>query len=246
MGLGGILLIGILVSLFMGKGNIAVLFFIGVILLSFCISGYEDEIKTEKNKEIDEYKIKNNIPSNYDITKYNNEDYYLWKTDKSIFLCTSDPKKTYEKIIIDIDNIVSFNLVGDAYTETNVTGGGSSIKGAIIGGVIAGEPGAVVGSRKKIESKTTMVDNRKTILTLNENEQVKNMFFSSTTYEKFQKLIPEKEYSYISSISSINNTTNTKDNTINKLKDLAKLRDDGILTEEEFNEKKQLLLNKIS
>lgn len=61
------------------------------------------------------------------------------------------------------------------------------------------------------------------------------------------KLIPEKDMSYIENNKVIESDGIQNDN-VNAYKDiekLAELRDKGILTEDEFNHKKQLLLDKI-
>ena len=71
---------------------------------------------------------------------------------------------------IPLSNIISFNRIGDMYTETNITGGGGrevSVTGALVGGILAGGAGAAIGGRKKVrdvKSTTTVVDKRTTIL----------------------------------------------------------------------------------
>ena len=75
------------------------------------------------------------------------------KEDK---LCMLDMDKC-QGIDILIDKIKYFRLIGQKYVTTEITGGGSSLKGAVIGGMIAGDVG-VVGSRKAVdEVKSTLI-----------------------------------------------------------------------------------------
>lgn len=57
--------------------------------------------------------------------------------------------------------------------------------------------------------------------------------------------MPEKEISYIENNKIVESNKNKNDNIYKDIEKLAELRDKGILTEEEFNNKKQLLLNRI-
>ena len=57
----------------------------------------------------------------------------------------------------------------------------------------------------------------------------------------FERLSSELE-KYQQTVASIDNTTNSKD-VVAQLRDLASLREEGILTEEEFAAKKTQLLN---
>ena len=83
-----------------------------------------------------------------------------------------------KKVIIPIKNIISFKRFGDIHSYTDITGGGgggSSISGAIIGGVVAGEAGAIIGSRKKteeIKTKNIVVDKRVTIVEINDDNNL--------------------------------------------------------------------------
>lgn len=56
-----------------------------------------------------------------------------------------------------IDNILFYKVEGEIITSTYTTGGtvkggGSSLTGAIVGGALAGDVGAIIGSRKKSKS----------------------------------------------------------------------------------------------
>ena len=57
-------------------------------------------------------------------------------------------KKHYNfNITTSMDNVIGFGYVGGLKKYMQTTGGGSSLGGAIVGGVIAGPIGAIIGSR---------------------------------------------------------------------------------------------------
>lgn len=170
---------------------------------------------------------------------------FCWLENDAINIVDSDLVNCKGGVEIPIKDIKSFLRQGDVYTETNISGGGgggSSIKGAIIGEVIAGPVGAVVGSRKAndpIKTENKVVDKRLTILEYYCDNKLNYMFFSSNSYNIFLDLIPFKEINFV-------NREDTNDSKIyDKLRKLAKLKDDGILTEEEFISKKKCLLDNI-
>lgn len=69
------------------------------------------------------------------------------------------------------------------------------------------------------------------------------MFFNHKGYDTLLEIIPDKEYNKVYN----NHITNQddKEKTINQIKKISELRDEGILTEDEFQEKKRELLSKI-
>ena len=173
-----------------------------------------------------------------------------WKNNENIFFTGIDYMNDIGKYEIRLENIISFVRQGDVYTETNVTGGGgggSSLTGAVLGGVVAGGAGAVIGSRKKTESiktETKRIDERKTILEYAYLREKHYMFFDSETYEVFLKLIPQKEINFSNRDNTVKFEKLNETNVTEKIRELAKLKDEGILTEEEFNSKKKELLLK--
>lgn len=69
-----------------------------------------------------------------------------------------------------------------------------------------------------------------------------SMFFDYEDYMTLLKIMPEKEYS---NVVKSNLLRGSKSSTIEQIKELGELKEKGILTKEEFNEKKKLLLDKI-
>lgn len=189
---------------------------------------------------------------------------YVWKSEDNISFFPCDPSfinsisiahiKLYS---IPVEQIEYFSKSGDVFRENKITGGGgggSTIGGAVVGGLIAGEVGAVIASRKKVnEIKSELIthDTRETFLNYFDNGERHSLFFDIDAYQIFNDWIPEKEYNIVNTVKSSEIIKNqiiisSQKSVTDQLRELAKLRDDGIITENEFNEKKKQLLDKIS
>ncbi|MGO5064102.1 MULTISPECIES: hypothetical protein [unclassified Clostridium] len=164
---------------------------------------------------------------------------YIWKDESNIYIVPDEfTHDGFDKIQIPINRIIYFTRIGDCYTSTH--GGGSRLGGAVAGAVIAGETGAMIGSRKKVETK--LVDKRITILkVLDKNEKI--IKFKSEDYDAFLKLIPEKEKD-LQCRDGINMENNIDIN-IQAIHKLDELRKEGILSEKKFSLKKKQILEKI-
>ena len=104
--------------------------------------------------------------------------------------------QNYRLINIKKDTIVSVSQEGNVHYTTEVHGGGgggSSIKGAVVGGIIAGEAGAIIGSRKAsnpITSSTKQIDDRTTKLKiLDTNNNFCEIAFAYNDYYAISKII---------------------------------------------------------
>lgn len=230
---------------------------VGILVLLFIIACIGNLCRLDKESEFEK---KYGMPSNknairevvimdidYNGIILNNDgingfNSYLWKDKSNIYIIACPLIcKDYGKIEIPISNIKYFTRMGDFYTST--VGGGSKLGGAVVGAAIAGEAGAVIGSRKNVETK--IVDKRVTIMkVLDKNKNEKIIKFSSSDYDLFFKLMPEKERSLKSKDDTINNENNI-DGDIQAIHKLDELRKEGILTEDEFSLKKKQILEKI-
>lgn len=127
----------------------------------------------------------------------------VWSDDKYIYLL---PLFNYEDYMINTENyklvsinkkyIVSLSQEGNVHYTTEIHGGGgggSSITGAIVGGIIAGEAGAIIGSRKEadpITSSTKQIDDRVTSLKLlDSNNNFCEIHFDYNDYYAISKFI---------------------------------------------------------
>lgn len=96
---------------------------------------------------------------------------------------------------IVLSDILFFEEIGDVQYSTTVSGGGTNLKGAVAGAIIAGAAGAIIGGRQQeITSKTEKHDSREVRLKLSNGSERK---FQHKYYSAFMKLIPEKEYSFV-------------------------------------------------
>lgn len=213
------------------------------------MSGYNDIIKKYETA----YKIKHNIPElTYkvscldfgDFVSYDKMTCRLWVDNNSINLVSIDNCSEREKVIINIDDIAFYNRIGDMHSYSDISSDNKpSIKGAVVGGILAGGVGAIIGSKinsNNIKTELKTVDNRIVFMEVNKDGLRHILKFKSEDYDIFIKLIPNKEKGYVD-----NNRSNNTEDVYSQLEKLASLKDSGILTEEEFAQKKEILLKKI-
>lgn len=153
-----------------------------------------------------------------------------------------------------IDRIDYFERTGEVFHESKISGGGGggvSIVGAIVGGIIAGGTGAIIGSRQRvnpIKSEIITHDERVTNLKFyDRNNERHTLALGANAFEVFQDVIPEKEHGFVmankSSKTLTENSSSEKGKSeIELLREFAKLKDEGIITVEEFEAKKKQLL----
>lgn len=185
---------------------------------------------------------------------------YTWIGNDNLYFFPSSPpldESKIEEIIlfkIPITNIEYYATRGEVYRENRVTGGGgggSSIGGTVVGGMIAGEAGAIIGSRKEgepVKSELITHDTRETFLNFYYEGSKTTMFFDYNDYETFEEILPHKAYHIVSAIKAneiIVEHTRKNLSPADKIRELAKLKDEGIISESEFEEKKRELLDKI-
>lgn len=206
-----------------------------------------------KYEQIEKIVTAENIRSDFISIHYDDYSYkaflYTWKDNNKIFFVNEE---TLQGFYFDLDSIKYYRLIGEKFSTTEISGGGgggSSIKGAIIGGVIAGDAGAIIGSRKKVEeikSHTVIHDEQSVLLyDRNLNQVVR---FNSTVYDIFSRLIPEKDYDVV--IQEKNNeeisvNSNKAEDNLEILDKLATLYNNGVITKEEFDDKKKEILDRI-
>lgn len=232
----------------------------------------------EKNKKemsewfdskIVEYGI-NNIDDFIHVRKKNilyiSQKYYYWLKDKKLFLfpqkedfirwyVSAESSVEYceenaKLIAINISDIEYFKPIGDISYVTNVESTGINVKGAAIGAVVAGDAGAIIGSRPQIKSKVEERDNRFVELKYKDDGTIKTLKFDYTALDIFREIIPEKEYEYVGFISEKLTEQDKKDTTVSptleeRFKKLNDLKNAGLITEEEFSDKKSELLKEI-
>lgn len=149
-------------------------------------------------------------------------------------------------LVIKFSDIIHYRVMGNLRYEMEITGGGgggSSLAGAAVGAAVAGGVGAIIGSRKKtesIKSKTVKKDERYIQFVFNEKNQKRILIFDISNLDFFEEYLLEKEYDVLKNRRLANNSDITE-----KIRKLADLKEQGILTDEEFTFKKQELLSKM-
>lgn len=176
---------------------------IAAIIFTIC---YESWVTQKKNQYADDY---NNLQEKYrERERYyqtygvkSGDKYYMIVEQKLYVLLpilpledyirnnTSLPSKISEKVFIS--DIKYYQMEGSKRKEQYISGGGSSLSGAIVGDIIAGDVGAVIGSRKKTKTDYKEIDDRTLLVTLYDNTEI-NLDYNC--YEYFLDVIPELDY----------------------------------------------------
>ncbi len=239
-----------------------------IAIIVFIVVGVSSSKKLKE--ELDLYNKKNNIQNDpkfvtcielneQELNTQSNgvttrgKNFNIWKENNSINLCktlyaNNKINTIVDKYIIPINDIKFFTRNGEYRVDNIVNGGGVNLTGAIVGGVVAGGVGAILGGREKIKTTTKELDKRLTYLYYSENNENKRMVFTSRDYDILLELMPNKDIEFIENnkIIESQNSTQENNNIYEDIEQLSKLKDKGILTEIEFNEKKRILLDKIS
>lgn len=177
--------------------------------------------------------------------------------DRFVERCLNQDLEKYaiEYSCIPVSNIQYFSAEGDVQYTTRISGGGgggSTITGAIVGGLLAGEAGAIVGSRKKvneIKSESITHDSRNTLIRYyRENELLTISYDGFDVYNYLLKKMPEKDLLSM----QLKGTDKQKESAENSLSDIEekmstikRLYEAGLISKEEFEEKRTELLTKI-
>lgn len=134
--------------------------------------------------------------------------HYLWIMDNSLNMfpmekyfehnCISAISKPdisqLQMISVPIEDILYFEEVGELRKYTKVFGGGTSLRGALTGYILAGNVGAVIGSREPIKTEVVSEDDRIVeLIYKNADSEIENLEFTHEAYAVFKKVIPEKE-----------------------------------------------------
>lgn len=128
---------------------------------------------------------------------------FVWKTKHAICFFRSYKSGCISCLDIKLselplNQIECFSQHGEIFRENKITGGGgrgSSIGGAVAGEIIAGEAGAVIGSRQKVnEIKSELIthDTRETFLNYLDNDKRYPLFFNVESYQTLNDLILKK------------------------------------------------------
>ena len=227
--------------------------------------GYLNGFENHYNQIIENYTIRPKIQSIFFIARNNEEIVFLPELSsfKEIINSGSQeiqklidaniPYQHFLKTIrINLKDIRYFGVKGEVENITNISGGGISYGKAIIGAALFGPVGAIVGSRKKIQTSHEKIDTREIELKYQNGELLETILFPFDLYNGLEQILPELEVNNIklnvAKSNSIKITSNHEDqkakkDVLNELTKLKQLLDSGAITEEEFIKLKSEILN---
>lgn len=163
-------------------------------------------------------------------------------------------KYDYKYYVYSFDEVIQSEILKDGVTINN-TSRGSQIGGAIIGGVLAGGVGAIIGGMGASSESTSVVNKLELIVAVNNLKKSTHRVVFKSPFD-FGKFITNREEDeiihwhnllthIIKRVDSESNSTIINKETgslTDDLKKLAELRNEGILTEEEFQQQKRKIL----
>lgn len=182
--------------------------------------------------------------------------HYIWEDGKRLIFCDYDLNQgerafSDNMLTIPFDEILFYTKDGNVSYSNKIINEGKniSVSGAIVGGLIAGDAGAIIGAGKdanKIQNVTVTHDEVHTFIYYNVgNDCVK---IADVKGQKFYtyvlQLLPHKEYNYVKNLNS-DTTVSDSESVKEALKKLKDLYDNGLIDDSEYKTKKEELLSKI-
>lgn len=151
---------------------------------------------------------------------------------------------------IPINSILYFEEAGELHKYTTVSGGGTSLKGALLGYAVAEDMGAIIGSREPIKTTVVSEDDRRVELIYKAKDgNIENLEFTHDAYKVFKNLFPSKELRRIVNLKASKKQKNVSEKKTKefqeakeKLKQLQEMKNEGLITEDEFAEQKKKIL----
>lgn len=197
------------------------------LLCSKCFKTFKKEIK----HEVKVIKKNNNVQTFSDV--------YFNNDTKEILYARMSMAGKYS-----YSDVVSYTPINEGHGSIKK----HTVTRAVTGGLIAGGIGAAIGASTggkqyqyvdKLGVNISFSDGNTLPIPLIITETKKNSFTSNVLYQVFDKLC-----SLLDSILASNQNVNGDNysNGINDLKQLKKLADDGVITQEEFEAKKKQIL----
>lgn len=265
-----LLIVAWLFSINVGLGIMGI---IGIFVLAFVLTNSEEnkknEIKTKKTQQMTilEHELKDyNFSQRF--TSYD-DNVTIMVDENAKKLCIAEVSETNGKSeVYDYKDILESEIIEDGQTVTKTSRSGQ-IGGALVGGVLAGGVGAIIGglsAKQTSDNEVNRVDLK--IIVNNTKSPLKLVNFTTADVPDFNgKNIPMKKddlkykeamkkanhwHSLISVLirqadneekkeTSSNSVSNLS--TADEIRKLLDLKNDGILTEEEFNLQKQRILS---
>lgn len=184
--------------------------------------------------------------------------YCVWCSDSILmFVRHFDNAESFaeERYLMEIplSMIERYEIDGEHYRETKITGGDVNLAGALVGGMIAGGAGMVLGGRNGISSYQIEHDTRRTVMTIKlPNGDKRKLVFDFHAFEVFKDIVPEKNGEIVSEIEKkqlisqqTQPTALPSSNITDSIRKLKELKDEGLISDEEFAAKREELLSRM-
>lgn len=213
----------------------------------------DDQITKNNSNEVDKKLKDKDFKTSKIFSIHGNEQQFRVDLEhKQIAICSIFP---YQKIdIINFSDIIECQIIEDSNT---VMKGG--VGRAVVGGALAGGVGAIVGANtrasknvinilqiriitKKISNSLYTIDLIKTEIEKNSMEYRNAMNFANNVYAILTSIITNND-KVSNNLGGKKTMEQNNNNFIEQLERLSKLRNDGMITEREFEESKQKILN---
>ena len=213
----------------------------------------DDQITKNNSNEVDKKLKDKDFKTSKIFSIHGNEQQFRVDLEhKQIAICSIFP---YQKIdIINFSDIIECQIIEDSNT---VMKGG--VGRAVVGGALAGGVGAIVGANtrasknvinilqiriitKKISNSLYTIDLIKTEIEKNSMEYRNAMNFANNVYAILTSIITNND-KVSNNLGEKKTMEQNNNNFIEQLERLSKLRNDGMITEKEFEESKQKILN---
>lgn len=154
---------------------------------------------------------------------------------------------------VPINSILYFEEAGELHKYATVSGGGTSLKGALLGYAVAEDVGAIIGSREPIKTTVVSEDDRRVELIYKDKDgNIKNLEFTHDAYQIFKKLLPSKELRRMANLKVSKKQkkvsgkkTKEFQEAKEKLEQLQEMKNEGLITENEFTEQKKKILSSL-
>ena len=193
-----------------------------------------------------EHMSNTNNPSYY-LTNY--KYHYIWKKDETLYLFPTFDTTKFENSVggrseygissrdwvlkcVPIDKIMFYRQIGTVYTTTTGSGGESAFS------PITGVHGKI--NPIKIESQVH--DERTTQLFYDDGTKDQVVVFQDKDYYILRKMLPQKDYQVVTLSDATKNQTEDE---FQRLEKLNKLYKSGLISDEDYQKKKEQILNNI-
>ena len=158
--------------------------------------------------------------------------FYLWEEDNKIkIFATKWETQFFQLRTIPVADLIFYSREGEIHTETHGYGGGSSYS------MITGWNGKI----DPIVISTRLKDNRKTILLYRDDGKEYSLELGHDDYLVLKKRIPEKDIDVVTKVKNEDKTNTLED----KLKALKTLYEQDLITKEEFETRRERLLQEV-